>query len=157
MGKPSYVYVTYIASTPEKVFDALTNPEMTRRYWFNHRNASDWRPGSRWQHQDYDDATHVDIVGRVVEISPPTRLVVTWADPAEEADAGRASRVTYEVVPIDSGSRLTVTHEELEAGSEMEKGITYGWPVVLSNLKTLLETGAPMVMHFPHEATGQKA
>ncbi len=140
MSKPSFVYVTYIASTPDRVFNALTDPELTRRYWFNHRNASDWQVGSRWAHQDYDQG-RVDIVGRVEESEPPRRLVVTWADPADEASPEKHSRVTFEVAPYQGGVRLTVTHDELEPGSKMEKGISFGWPLVLSNLKTLLETG----------------
>ncbi len=146
MAKPSFVYVTYIASTPEKVFRALTDPELTRRYWFNHRNASDWQAGSRWEHQDYDDAGTVDLVGRVLEVDPPRRLVVTWASPADEANAAGQSRVTYDVAPFQGGVRLIVTHDELEPGSDMDQGIRKGWPMVLSRLKTLLETGEPLAM-----------
>jgi uncharacterized protein YndB with AHSA1/START domain len=104
-----------------------------------HRNASpDWRPGSRWEHQDYDDPSRVDIVGEVVENDPPHRLVVTWRTPSGE---GEESRVTYLVEPHEGIVKLTVTHDGLVAGSEMDRGIRGGWPVVLSSLKTLLETG----------------
>lgn len=146
MAKPSFIYVTYIASTPEKVWNALMDPEMTRRYWFGHRNASDWQVGSRWEHQDYDDAGQVDIVGRVVAVEAPRRLVVTWASPADEADPSQHSRVTYDVAPFQGGVRLTVTHEELEPGSDMDQGVRTGWPMVLASLKTLLETGEPLAM-----------
>jgi len=71
MDKPKFVYVSYIQSTPEKVWNALIDPEVTRKYWGNHHNASDWKVGSRWEHRDYDDATLVDIVGKVVETAPP--------------------------------------------------------------------------------------
>ncbi len=141
MGKPSFVYVTYIASTPEKVFNALTDPELTRRYWFNHENASDWQVGSRWSHQQSDDPERVHQVGRVVEREAPRRLVLTWANPGDEGSPEKHSRVEFDVAPYQGGVRLTVTHDELEPGSEMEKGINFGWPLVLSNLKTLLETG----------------
>ncbi|UXU88459.1 SRPBCC family protein [Burkholderia sp. S-53] len=139
MGNPAFVYVIFIAATPERVFDALTNAELTKDYWVRHRNASpDWRPGSRWEHQDYDDPSRVDIVGEVVENDPPHRLVVTWRTPSGE---GEASRVTYLVEPFEDVVKLTVTHDGLVPGSEMDRGIRGGWPVVLSSLKTLLETG----------------
>lgn len=114
MAKPSFVYVTHIASTPEKVFAALQDPEMTKAYWGRHRNASDWKPGSRWEHQDYADAKVVDIVGEVVENDPPRRLVITRVDPGEEGDLAKHSRVTFDVVMFMQSVRLTVTHEELE-------------------------------------------
>ena len=141
MSKPSFVYVTYINATAQKVWRALTDAEVTRQYWSNHRNASDWQPGSEWRHEDYDDAARVDVVGTVVESDPPRRLVVTWASPAKAADPSAHSRVTFDVVEDGGMVRLTVTHDELEPGSSMETGITTGWPMVLSSLKTLLETG----------------
>jgi uncharacterized protein YndB with AHSA1/START domain len=95
MTKPQFVYVTHIASTVEAVFNALTDPEMTRNYWGRHHNASDWKVGSRW-----------DTMGPLV--------------------------------------KLTVTHSDLEPGSEMEQSVSFGWPIVVSSLKTLLETGSPM-------------
>jgi len=137
-NKPQFIYVTYISTTPEKLWNALIDAEITKKYWWNHRNASDWKVGSAWKHQDYDDPARVDIVGKVVESKPPRRLVLTWAYPANEA---KHSRVTFELEPLADCVRLTVTHDELEPGSEMLIGITRGWPGVLSNLKTLLETG----------------
>lgn len=117
---------------------------MTKQWWGRHRNVSDWQPGSTWQHQDYDDPSLVDIVGRVVESSPPRRLVLTWADPGDADDETKHSRVTFEIDPFFDSVRLTVTHEELEPDSEMLQGIIQGWPAVLSSLKTLLETGKPL-------------
>ena len=84
--KPSFVYVTYIESTPEEVWRALTDPDLSARYW-GHRNVSDWEAGSRWEHQRIDGTDIADIVGTVVESAPPTRLVTTWADP-ENPQAG---------------------------------------------------------------------
>lgn len=138
--KPAFVYVTYIASTPEQVFNAITDPEMTKRYWGNRRNASDWKAGSTWKHQDYDDASLVDIVGTVVERTPPKRLVITWAFPADEGNAEKTSRVTFDVEPYNEMVRLTVTHDELEPDSPMLHGVSKGWPLVLASMKTLLET-----------------
>jgi uncharacterized protein YndB with AHSA1/START domain len=147
MTKPSFVYVTYIATTPEKVWHALVDTEITRKYWVDptskkaaHVNVSDWKPGSQWKHQRVDEEGTVDIIGKVVETSPPHRLVISWGRPTEADDAAKHSRVTFDIKPQGDGLvRLTVTHEDLDA--EMLKGISGGWPVVLSNLKTFLETG----------------
>jgi uncharacterized protein YndB with AHSA1/START domain len=136
----SYVYVTYIASTPEKVFEAITRPELARRYW-GHENVSDWKPGSDWQHVRANDERTVELVGKVVETSPPRRLVITWANASQAADPDAYSRVTFDIEPYDDMVRLTVSHDELEAGSGMANGIQKGWPVVLSSLKSFLETG----------------
>ncbi|MEI7014915.1 SRPBCC family protein [Leptospira licerasiae] len=137
--KTSFVYVTYIRSTPEKVFEAIMKPEITRLYW-GHENISDWKPESTWEHVRANDRT-VNIVGKVVEVIPPTRLVITWTSPSQANDPESYSRVTFNVEEYDNMVRLTVTHDELEAGSGMAKGIQQGWPIVLSSLKSLLETG----------------
>jgi uncharacterized protein YndB with AHSA1/START domain len=141
MSKASFVYVIYIRSTPEKVWNALTKPELTRKYWWNHRNHSDWKPGSPWQHQDADDPEKVDIVGKVVEIEAPRRLVLTWASPSDARKADKVSRVTLTSQAWEGSVRFTVLHEELEPKSDMLHGITAGWPAVCSSLKSFLETG----------------
>ena len=142
MDKPKFVYVSYINSTPEKVWNALIDPEVTKQYWWNHQNASDWKVGSKWEHRDYD-SKRVDIVGEVVESSPPRKLVVTWVPPADEGNADKTSRVTYDIEGIKEGLvRLTVTHDELEPDSEMFHSVSFGWPAVVSALKSILETGA---------------
>ncbi len=141
MSKPSFVYVTYIVTTPDKLFNALIDPELTRRYWANHRNLSDWHVGSAWRMEDYDDANDVDIEGTVLENDPPRRLVVSWASPGEAGDPAKCSRVSYDLEPLETTVRLTVTHEDLEPESDRLRSITFGWPAVLSGLKTLLETG----------------
>lgn len=151
--KTSFIYVTYIRSTPEKVFEAITRPEITRRYW-GHENVSDWTPGSDWQHVRDSDQRTVSIVGKVVDVAAPSRLVITWASPAEAAHPARFSRVTFDVAPYDGMVRLTVTHDELVAGSGMAKGIQQGWPIVLSSLKSLLETGHGIDV-FAKPLTGQ--
>lgn len=139
-AKTSFVYVTYIRSTPEKVYEAIANPEVARRYW-GHENISDWKPGSDWQHVRANDQRTVNIIGKVVKALPPTRLVVTWASPSRADDPAAYSRVTFDITPYDGMVRLTVSHDELEAGGSMAKGIQQGWPIVLSSLKSLLETG----------------
>lgn len=147
--KPSFVYVTYIATTPEKAWRAVVDPDIARQYWADptssspaHVNVSDWKPGSRWEHQRVDDARTVDVVGTVIESTPPRRLVLTWARPAEAADKSKHSRVTFDIEPHGGGLvRLTVTHEDLENDPKMLTSISGGWPKILANLKTLLETG----------------
>jgi uncharacterized protein YndB with AHSA1/START domain len=83
------------------------------------------------------------LIGKVVEVSPPRRLVLTWAFPADAASEEKHSRVTFEIEPMGDVVRLTVTHNRLEPGSEMLEGITEGWPKVLSSLKSLMEVGRP--------------
>lgn len=136
----SFVYVTYILSTPEKVFEAITRPEIARRYW-GHENVSDWKPGSKWQHIRDDAEKTVQLVGEVVEVSPPTRLVMTWANASQADDPASYSRVTFAIEEYDDMVRLTVSHDDLQAGSGMANGVSQGWPLVLSSLKSLLETG----------------
>lgn len=138
--KTEFVYVTYIRSTPEKVFDAITNPEIARHYW-GHENVSDWKPGSKWEHIRANEERTVELIGDVVEVTPPRRLVITWSNASQYEDATKHSRVTFEIEPYEDMVRLTVTHDELEAGSGMAKGISKGWPVVLSSMKSYLETG----------------
>jgi uncharacterized protein YndB with AHSA1/START domain len=140
-AKTSFVYVTYIVSTPDKVFEAITKPDVARRYW-GHENVSDWKPGSTWEHIRANDERTVELVGRVIEISPPNRLVISWANASQAADPEAYSRVTFEIVEYEKMVRLTVTHDELEAGSGMANGISKGWPAVLSSMKSLLETGS---------------
>ena len=138
--KTSFVYVTYIRSTPEKVFEAITKPEIARRYW-GHENVSDWKPGSTWEHVRANEQRTVQVVGKVVEVAPPTRLVITWANASQAADPASYSRVTFAFEDYDDMVRLTVAHDELEAGSGMANGVSKGWPAVLSSLKSFLETG----------------
>jgi uncharacterized protein YndB with AHSA1/START domain len=143
MTKPQFVYVVYIATTREKLWDALINADMTSQYW-QHDNISDWKPGSRWEHRDSDGERTLRMIGKVVESSPPNRLVLTWADPSDEGREEKYSRVTFDLEPMRGVIRLTVTHDLLEPGSGMLEGITEGWPKVLSSLKSLLESGHPL-------------
>jgi uncharacterized protein YndB with AHSA1/START domain len=138
--KTSFVYVTYIRSAPEEVFEAITKPEIARRYW-GHKNVSDWKPGSAWERVRANEQRTVQLVGKVVEVSPPTGLVITWANASQAADPASYSRVSFDVAAYKEMVRLTVTHDELEAGSGMAESIQQGWPIVLSSLKSLLETG----------------
>ena len=140
MASERFVYVTYIASTPQKVWDALVTGEVTRQYW-GHENVSDWKPGSRWQHVTADAERRVRVEGEVIEFTPPERLVLTWRDPGA---AGERTRVTLTVEQVGKKVRLTVLHDELRPGSDMLPKISEGWPRVVSSLKSLLETGKPL-------------
>jgi uncharacterized protein YndB with AHSA1/START domain len=135
-----FVYVTYVASTPEKIWDALVRPEVTRAYW-RHENVSDWKPGSPWRHVRDDAAKTVDLIGEVVESERPRRLVLTWADPAKAHDKSKHSRATFDIEPFEGMTRLTVTHGDFAPGSDTRAKISSGWPRVLSSLKSYLETG----------------
>jgi uncharacterized protein YndB with AHSA1/START domain len=143
MSKPEFVYVIYIQAAPEKIWQALIDPEMTKEFWGRHRNQSDWKVGSAWRHENYDDATDIAVSGTVVESDPPRRLVLTWARPnaTDEADI---SRVAFEIEEYMGSARLTVTHTDLSP--EMLRNISGGWPAVLSSMKSLLETGASLSM-----------
>jgi uncharacterized protein YndB with AHSA1/START domain/DNA-binding transcriptional ArsR family regulator len=140
-AKPTFVYVIYIESTAEKVWHALTDADLTAEYW-GHSNVSDWQVGSTWEHQRTDGTRTADVVGTVVESAAPTRLVTTWAAPGAEPADG-PSRVTFDIQPHGEIVRLTVTHENLADEAERDAA-SAGWSAVLSNLKSLLETGSPL-------------
>jgi uncharacterized protein YndB with AHSA1/START domain len=143
MDSEKFVYVTYIAATPAKVWQALIDGELTRQYW-KHTNESDWKPGSKWKHVADDGKGTVRLVGKVVEVIPNKRLVLTWGDVADAADNAKHSRVAMDIESVGAMVRLTVTHDELQPGSEMARKISSGWPRVLSSLKSFLETGRPL-------------
>ena len=138
MSVPAYVYVTYIRASTGQVWRALTDADLTASYW-GHANVSDWHPGSRWEHRRTDGSDRADVVGRVLESDPPTRLVITFEDPQAEPSS-RPSTVTFLVEPHHDIIRLTVTHEDLADRQALQE-ISHGWPAVLANLKSLLETG----------------
>jgi uncharacterized protein YndB with AHSA1/START domain len=141
MSNETFVYVTYIATTPQKVWDALLKGELTRQYW-KHENVSDWNPGSKWQHVADDGKRTVKVVGEVLESVPNKRLVMTWGDAVAAADKAKHSRVAIDIETVGEMVRLTVTHDELTP--EMQRKIANGWPRVLSSLKSFLETGRPL-------------
>lgn len=134
----NFAYVTFINGTAENIWMAITDPEVTHKYW-GHNNVSDWTVGSKWEHQRGDESHTVDVVGIVIECSPPTRLSFTWAEPTavQRQDPSRVA------IKIDSHLdlvRLTVNHENLADKAELD-AVTQGWAAVLSNLKTFIETG----------------
>jgi uncharacterized protein YndB with AHSA1/START domain len=136
-----FVFVTCIASTPDRVWDALTQGELTRRYW-SHDNVSDWIAGSRWEHRRLDRQRTVDLAGIVLESSPPERLVMTWARPYEADDVEKGSRVTFDIRPEADQVRLTVRHAAFATARERAEQ-SRDWPCILLSLKTLLEQETP--------------
>ncbi len=156
MDKPSFVYTTYIQTTPERLWQALTDPAFTDRYWATSFD-SDWKAGSAmvWHTRGLEIA-HPDQV--VIEAEPYSRLSYTWHSLTDEwaeslrltdetRDRLRAeprSRVTFDIDPLGEQLRLTVTHDRLEPDGLLRSMISNGWPRVLANLKTLLETGNPL-------------
>lgn len=135
-----FVYVTFIRTSPEKLWDALTKPEFTRQYWFGTSLNSTWNGGSPW-HLKTSDGRITDS-GKVVEIDKPRRLVLSWkheliADMRDEEDA----RAIFELEPQGEIVKLTVTHESDKKDSKLIKGVSGGWPIILASLKSLLETG----------------
>lgn len=129
-----FVYTTYIRTTPEKVWQAITTPEFTRQYWSN-ENISDWKQGSEWKHVDAT-TKQARVIGKVLESNPPKRLVTSWASPSDLSDE---SQVAYDISVVGDLVRLDVVHTKLSEG--MGKAVSGGWPLVLSSLKSFLETG----------------
>lgn len=136
MGKPKLVYTTFIRATPKRTWDAITKPEFTRQYWAGFANVSAWKKGAKWEHLNPEG--EIWVTGEVVECVPPERLVLTWADPD---DPKTKSRVTFAIAKMGAAVCLTVTHDKLVTGSKMLQGVSWGWPRVLSSMKSFLETG----------------
>ena len=133
------VFEIYIKTTPERLWEAITDPEIRTKYNFGASVVSDWTPGSRLD-MGARDGSVVLGDGEVLEVDPPRRLVHTmtalWSD---DVKAEGASRVTWEIEQIEDSCRLTVTHDQLRDGAHPE--LYGGWPMILSGLKTWLETG----------------
>jgi uncharacterized protein YndB with AHSA1/START domain len=138
-SKPTFVYVTYIAASPERVWEALTRPDVSERYWFGYRVQADGRAGGRM--------TAIDPAGRkvhddpILESEPPRRLVYGWKPLYKDLPDERPSRVTFVLEPFKGQTRLTVTHDDFDEGSKILPMTAKGWPAVLSSLKSFLETG----------------
>ena len=136
-----FVYVTYIRTTPEKVWDALTTPEFTKTYWFGiSLEGGDWKKGSAWQMKWADG--RVNTAGEVLESERPRRLVLSWRsefDPEMKAEG--TARATFDIETAKGLVKLTVTHEIEHEGSKTIRAVSGGWPLVLASLKSFLETG----------------
>src|SRR5215475_14298877 len=148
--KPSFVYVIYIAATAEQVFQALTDADISERYWVGNRLQSNWKVGSpfalKLKRQDGD------ITGTVLEVDPPRRLAYTFHSHHDGLEKEGPSRVTFELEAYRDQVKLTVTHDEFPAGSEVFGHISRGWPHVLSSLKSFLESGHGMMAPWYQQA-----
>jgi uncharacterized protein YndB with AHSA1/START domain len=140
MSKPQFVYTTYIETSPEKLWRALTDGDFTERYWFGHRVVSDWKVGSAFR---FAKEGTPSIEGKVLISDPPNKLVYTWdsLNCSPDAPRERTSRVTFDLEPRGKVVRLTVTHDELDERGVTLRNISGGWPMVIASLKSLLETG----------------
>lgn len=144
MSKPEFVYVTYIETTPEKLWEALTDGAFTRQYWFGTEVRSDWKVGSPFTLVMGGKVTDT---GEILEVDRPRRLSYTFKHEADaEMRKEPATKVVFRIAPYGNLVKLTVTHEGFTAGSKLLDGISKGWPAILSGLKSLLETGkAPAI------------
>jgi uncharacterized protein YndB with AHSA1/START domain len=140
MTKSEFVYATYIKTTPEKLWNALTNREFMKQYWFGAHCESDWKAGSLWK-LHFPDGQIAD-AGEIVECIRFKRLVIKWRNEWKpELKAEGYSRCIFEIEPAENAVKLTVTHGMDREGSKFVEAVSGGWPKVLSNLKSLLETG----------------
>jgi uncharacterized protein YndB with AHSA1/START domain len=138
-SKPNFVYVIYIAATPEKVWQALTDPGVTEKYWFGFRIAANGKAGEYMTARDpAGREVHRDAI---LESDPPRRLSYAWHPLYDDLKHERPSRVTIEIAPFKDQVRLTVVHDDFDDGSVVLDKIRGGWPAVLSSLKSYLETG----------------
>jgi uncharacterized protein YndB with AHSA1/START domain/biotin operon repressor len=138
-GTMEKVFEIYIKTTPERLWEAITNPEMRKKYTFGMVVKSDWRPGSRYEGGS-PKAPGLLLEGENLEVDPPRRLVQSFrALWGEDVKKEGTSRVTWAIEPIGDSCRLTVTHDQLREGANDQ--LYGGWPMILSGLKTLLETG----------------
>jgi uncharacterized protein YndB with AHSA1/START domain len=153
MTKSTFSYVTYIRTTPDKLWSALTDAGFIRQYWFGMHCECDWKAGSPWK-LAFPDGRIAD-AGEVVEINPPRRLVLKWRNEWKpEMKAEGYSRCMFDLEPSPGAVKLTVTHTMDGAPSKFVDAVSVGWPQVLSNLKSLLETGTvALIEHSGHEVT----
>jgi uncharacterized protein YndB with AHSA1/START domain len=136
----TFVYVTYIRTTPEKLWSALTDVEFMKQYWFGMSCESKWTAGSPWRMVSGDGKVYDD--GEIVEAEPPRRLVIRWRHQNKpELKAEGDSLCTMELEPTGPAVKLSITHTIEREPSKFIEAVSGGWPKILSNLKSLLETG----------------
>ncbi len=143
MAESRFVYVTYIRTTPEKLWQALIDPEFTRRYWCETRQESEWKPGASWRSMIPDG--RVGDSGEILEIEPERRLVLSWRNEFKpELRAEGYSCLTYELEKQGESVKLTIIHEIDIPNSKLIEAVSGGWPLILASLKSFLETGEPL-------------
>ena len=140
MNKSEFVYVVYIRTTPERLWSALTSADFMKQYWFGMHFETDWKRGSAWQ-MVFPDGRIAD-AGDIVEIDPPRRIVLKWRNEFRpELKAEGYALCTIELEPIADSVKLSITHAMDRAESKLIQAVSGGWPRIVSNLKSLLETG----------------
>jgi uncharacterized protein YndB with AHSA1/START domain/DNA-binding transcriptional ArsR family regulator len=147
MSAPKHVYEVYIRTTPERLWQAITDPAMTEAYYFHSRTESDWTPGSPFAMRQADG--RLDIEGEVVEADPPRRLVHTFSIRWDPDNSDPPSRVTWEITPMGETCRLSLLHDGFASETQTFREVGGGWPLILSSLKSLLETGDPLAVAEP--------
>jgi len=153
MNRPEHVYETYIRSTPERIWKAITTPEFTRQYFHRMAVESDWKVGSPVRFL-YDDG-RVGCEGLVKACDPPRRLSYTWRFMFDDTLAAeRPSTVVFEITPVGDACRLRIVHGDFDADSKVYPMIREGWAEVVSSLKSLLETGKPLAVAGNEEHKG---
>lgn len=154
-SKPNFVYVMYIAAPPEKVWQALTEGDLTEKYWFGYRVTANGKVGERM--------TAVSPAGKkahddpILESDPPRRLSYAWKPLYKDLPDEKPSRVTFELEPFKDQTKLTVVHDDFEEGSKIFGLISKGWPAVLSSMKSFLETGHGLQPTWDDEARKRAA
>jgi uncharacterized protein YndB with AHSA1/START domain len=143
-GAAKHVFEVYLRATPDRVWRAITDPSETRRYFYGTAVESTWQEGASIVHRDTDGTEALR--GTILEYDPPRRLVTTWTSPPSPDTVAWPTRVSWELVPTEDGraTKLTVVHSELEPGSQLYERVHHGWSLILSGLKTWLETGEPL-------------
>jgi uncharacterized protein YndB with AHSA1/START domain/DNA-binding transcriptional ArsR family regulator len=142
--RPAQVYTVYIRAPREKVWYAITKPEFTRRYFFGSEPKSTWKPGDRLLWTEHGSGQEL-VDGEVIEFDRPRRLVHSWIVRYDDDLASEGpSRVTWELDETDGVTKLTAIHDDFPAGSKVYDNVAGGWMLVLSGLKTLVETGSPL-------------
>ena len=154
MAKSTYLYVTYIRTTPEKLWQALTDADFIKQYWFGMRCESEFRTGSSWKL--VGDKGVVWDSGEIVEAKPPKRLVIRWQHQMKpDLKAEGDSLCTMELEPEGTAVKLSITHTVERDPSKFITAVSGGWPKVISNLKSLLETGS-IALQEPYPAAAAR-
>ena len=147
-SRSSFVYVTIIRTSPEKLWEALTDPKFIRQYWYGVNVECTWRIGAPWR-MTFPDGRLAD-AGEILEIDRPRRIVIRWQNEWNpEMKAEGPSRCTIDLEPLDGAVKLTITHDIDRPESKFLTAVSNGWPYTLSNLKSLLETGETATRSHP--------
>lgn len=141
----SRVYEAYLRATPERVWQALTDPEVTQQYYYYTRAESDWNLGSKVSYRNHEGG--VDLEGKILEVAAPQRLVTTFEPTwAPQEDGSTPSTVAYDIQSFGDITKLTLTHAGIDSNDPGSAGVHEGWVQIVSSLKSLLETGEPIPM-----------